>query len=162
MPSDLAQREQRLAAIRAALEDGSVRSQAELLERLRARGFEVAQSSISRDLRELGVAKVKGCYVLMPAVAPGAEPAEPDAIEATALRGSIQGVLAAGPNLVVVKTVAGMASAVGYAVDQARWPETVGTVAGDDTLFIATPGKREQARLVARMQRLMEGISTHA
>ncbi len=160
MPADPAQREHRLLAIREILAEGPVPGQAELLARLRARGHEVAQSSISRDLRELGVAKVKGAYVLAPDLEPGTL-AGPIPAPAVALP-PVVGIQEAGPHLVVVKTAVGAASSLAIAFDQARWPEVVGTVAGDDTVFIATTGRRGQLRLVERLQHLGKEQVAHA
>ena len=60
----------------------------------------------------------------------------------------------AGPNLTVVRTTIGAAQSVAVAVDRAEWPEVVGTISGDDTIFIATGDARAQAKLLARLQAL--------
>ncbi len=141
---------ERRAAIEEILRTEPVRSQTELLSRLRRRGFRVTQPSVSRDLHELHVVKVGGRY--MPAdsvVAP--EPHGPDLAE---LAGFVLTCVPAGPNLLVVKTPAGGAQPVGLALDHADWPEVVGTVAGDDTLFVATAGRRQQVHVQARLARL--------
>jgi transcriptional regulator of arginine metabolism len=62
---------------------------------------------------------------------------------------------------VVVKTQVGAAAPVAIAIDRAAWPEVVGTVAGDDTLFIATTGLRARKRLLARLARLMGREKVH-
>ena len=67
------------------------------------------------------------------------------------LRNSILGTAPAGPNLLVVHTVVGGASQTALVIDQHGWPEVVGTVAGDDTIFLATSGAREQNRLLERL-----------
>ena len=121
-----------------------VRSQHDLLARLRARGFEVTQPSISRDLQELRVAKIQGRY--------RAGRAEPSAPGYTGdLIGGIESIALAGPNLIVVRTPPGRATVVAIAIDQAGWREVVGTVAGDDTLFVAVAGRPQQSRVVARL-----------
>lgn len=165
MPNDHAQRETRLGAIKALLEQEIVRGQGEIAQRLRTLGFEVTQSSISRDLHDLGVAKMQGRYVLAAALA-APEPAKPAAAYEAVLRANVTGWSAAGPHVLVVHTVIGAASPVGLAIDHAAWPEVVGTVAGDDTLFIATAGKRHQNRLRERLTGLVpaavERNFTHA
>ena len=58
----------------------------------------------------------------------------------------------AGPSLTVVRTTTGAAQSVALAIDKARWPEVVGTLAGDDTIFIASDGARGQRRLLERLR----------
>jgi transcriptional regulator of arginine metabolism len=59
--------------------------------------------------------------------------------------------LTAGTNLTVLKTTVGSAQSVAVAIDSARWPEVIGTLSGDDTIFIATAGAREQRKLADRL-----------
>jgi transcriptional regulator of arginine metabolism len=59
----------------------------------------------------------------------------------------VTAILPAGGNLVVLKTRIGSAQSVALAIDTAQWPEVVGTISGDDTIFIATPGAPAQQRL---------------
>jgi transcriptional regulator of arginine metabolism len=160
---------ERQDAIRAILDAEAVESQEQLVRRLRRRGFRVTQSSVSRDLAELGVAKVDGRYVALARLAESVAPGGPGGGAAVAPRGRlaevaafVDGVAAAGPHLLVVKTPPGAASPVGIAIDAARWPEVVGTVAGDDTLFIATPGRAAQARVEARLAQLTRRSSARA
>jgi transcriptional regulator of arginine metabolism len=149
-----ATREDRLRAIRELLETGAIHGQEELAERLHERGIPVGQASISRDLKELGAAKIGGVYRLTPVPAP--EPPSPVDLVARLVISAVP----AGPNLLVVRTAVGGASPVGIAVDKAGWPEVVGTVAGDDTLFVATAGRREQARVQERLASLVGGTRT--
>jgi transcriptional regulator of arginine metabolism len=126
-----------------------VRSQAELRRLLRQRGFAVAQPTLSRDVRELGLAKTPQGYVAPEAAgAPFAPPARREARLGQALRGFALSVQAAG-SLVVVKTPPAAAHPVARAIDEAPLPAAVGTIAGDDTVFIATPSERA-ARALAR------------
>jgi len=146
MPTEVETKEQRQHAIRSLLRRGNVRRQGELVARLAERGIEATQSSVSRDLREIGVAKLGGRYVL-PAPAPGSTDALSEIAHA------VREIMPAGPHLTVVTTLTGAAQTVGVALDRARWPEIVGTLAGDDTVFVATAGARAQTRLVHRLQR---------
>lgn len=149
MPSDVEQREERRREIVALLKRERVASQEVLANKLAARGHVATQSSISRDLRDLGVAKVAGRYVL-----PGELGAE--TVDALAeLAHFLVDVRTAGPNLVVVLTTMGAAQTVAIGVDRAGWPELVGSVAGDDTIFLATPNARDQRRVVERLRRLL-------
>jgi transcriptional regulator of arginine metabolism len=125
-------------AIARILRQTAVGRQAELVELLRSEGFEATQSSVSRDLRELGVVKGADRY-LLPAVEDALTPSHFEAVQA-------------GPNLTVLRTASGTAQGVAIALDKARWPEVVGTIAGDDTIFIATASARTQRRLHAHLQ----------
>lgn len=142
----------RRAAIERLLRAHPVASQGELKQRLAAEGFAVTQSSLSRDLAELGAVRAGGRYVL------------PDQLAAAShtprlkeVAGFILEVAAAGPYLLLVKTPAGLAASVALALDEARWPEVVGTVAGDDTFLVATTGRRHQARVAAGLEALRRG-----
>ncbi len=128
-----------------------VRSQGELRQSLRQRGFVVAQPTLSRDVRELGLAKTPRGYVapdvnvrqFAPAAAGRAK------LDRT-LRGLALSVQAAG-SLVVVRTPPAGAQPVARAFDEAALAAVVGTVAGDDTVFIATPSERAARALARRL-----------
>lgn len=142
----------RREAIARLLRAHPVRSQGELQRLLREQGFAVAQSSLSRDLAELGAVRAGGRYLLPEEVA--AAPHTPRLREVAPF---ILEVAAAGPYLLLVKTPAGLAASVALALDEARWPEVVGTVAGDDTFLVATAGRRHQARVAAGLEALRRG-----
>jgi transcriptional regulator of arginine metabolism len=138
--------QERRSAITRLLRGGIVRTQEDLARRLRALGHEVTQSSISRDLRELRVLKASGRYVL-----------PPDEVTRTngdfsTLAQFVRGLRTAGPSLSVVRTTIGAAQSVAVAIDRAEWPEVVGTISGDDTIFIATRSARDQRALLARLR----------
>ena len=128
------------------LRGGLVRKQQDLVRLLKKEGHDVTQSSVSRDLRDLGVLKARGGYVL---------PAE-DTLRAngnfSTLAQFVRGVRPAGPCLTVLKTTIGAAQSVAVAIDKAEWPEVVGTISGDDTIFIATDGARAQVVLSERLR----------
>ena len=153
MPDRKTPAARRRAAIRRIIENGPVHSQTALLESLKAEGFDVGQSSVSRDLAELGVVKVDGRYVTRDSLR-GASSAGGSLREVASW---IHGQRPAGPHLLVVRTPPGHASAVGLAIDRARWPEVVGSVAGDDTVFVATASRRDQARVQARLTTYIGG-----
>ena len=133
-------------AIMRILRGGLVRKQQDLVRLLKKEGHDVTQSSVSRDLRDLGVLKARGGYVL---------PAE-DTLRAngnfSTLAQFVRGVRPAGPCLTVLKTTIGAAQSVAVAIDKAEWPEVVGTISGDDTIFIATDGVRAQVVLSERLR----------
>lgn len=136
------------------LRSETVATQAELRQKLKRRGIEVTQATVSRDIEELGLVKTREGYGLpdsasLPAAAP--MPTLP-----VVLKEFMREVRQAS-NLVVVKTHPGNAHSVAVALDAERWGEVAGTVAGDDTIFVATPGPREAARLRKKIMALVAG-----
>jgi transcriptional regulator of arginine metabolism len=107
-------------------------------------GFPATQSSVSRDLRELGVAKRGDRYVLPEESAPVLD-------DFSTVSRFVRGIRPAGPNLIVVRTTAGAAQSVAIVLDRADWPEAAGTLSGDDTIFVATANAAAQRRLLARL-----------
>jgi transcriptional regulator of arginine metabolism len=142
---DAQQLERRQVIVRL-LRDGHVRRQQDLARLLKTEGFEVTQSSVSRDLRDLGVLKASGRYVLPPDEVSRANG------DFAMLAQFVRGLKRAGPSLTVVRTTIGAAQSVAVAIDRAEWPEVTGTISGDDTIFIATAHARAQDALVARLQ----------
>ena len=129
---------------------GGVRSQEDLQRRLRRRGIAVAQPTLSRDLKALGLAKTPSGYVAGPVGA-----FVPAAARAGALDRAVdEFVLSvrAAASLVVVRTPPAGAHPLARALDEADLPEVVGTIAGDDTVFVATTGPAA-AQLVERRLR---------
>jgi transcriptional regulator of arginine metabolism len=131
----------------------NVATQAELKRKLARHGIRVTQATLSRDLEELGVAKTHGGY------------RPPDAVSITSppqpalnviLKEFLRDVRRAA-NLVIVKTHPGNAHSVAVSLDAESWPEVTGTIAGDDTIFIATPGARPAARIRRKILDLLAG-----
>lgn len=138
---------ERRSAITRLLRGGGVRKQADLVRLLKAEGHAVTQSSVSRDLREIGVLKAADGYVLP------ADEARASG-DFAALAQFARGLRIAGPSITVLRTNIGAAQSVAVAIDRASWPEVVGTISGDDTIFIATVSARDQAALVKRLRSL--------
>jgi transcriptional regulator of arginine metabolism len=141
----------RQGIIRSLLRASSPRSQAEMLRRLRVAGVRVTQSTLSRDLRDIGLLKGPGGYREAQEAGNGADHVQ--AMERM-LRTYLTDLATAG-NLVVLKTSPGLAHALGVALDRASLPEAVGTVAGDDTLFVATPHPTRARALQRRLRGLI-------
>ncbi len=141
MATDLNAQIQRRDAIVRILRQSAVGRQAELVALLHREGHDATQSSVSRDLRELGVVKGGDRY-LLPAVEDALTPSYFETV-----RSFVKGYRAAGPTLTVLRTSVGTAQSVAIALDKARWPEVIGTIAGDDTIFIATESAKAQRRL---------------
>ncbi|HEX5247823.1 MAG TPA: arginine repressor [Gaiellaceae bacterium] len=133
-------RQQRHAAILRILRDQSVSTQTELAEALHAAGHDVVQTTVSRDIHELGLIKVRaasGRLVYAPPEAAEAERA--DAIAVAFARWALD--VEPSGNLVVVITPHGYASPLAQAIDVARHPRIAGTIAGENTvLLIAREG----------------------
>ncbi len=149
MPTDTQHRDQRQREILAILREHPVANQIVLMEELARRGIQATQSSVSRDLRDLGIPRVAGRYV-PPANAPEEEGGILDVAR------FVHGFKPAGPHLSVVFTATGAAQTVALAIDRAAWPEVVGTMAGDDTIFVATAGAQDQKRFFQRLERYLE------
>jgi transcriptional regulator of arginine metabolism len=124
-----------------------VATQGELRRKLARRGIRVTQATVSRDIEELGVVKTRDGY-RPPAALEAGSPPQPTL--PVVLKEFMREAKPAA-NLVVVKTYPGNAHSVAVALDAAAWPEIVGTVAGDDTILIATPGAPEAARVARKL-----------
>ena len=129
---------------------GRITTQQELRRRLAQRGIRVTQATVSRDLEKLGLAKTGTGYVVVKA-GPAPE-AQPDA--SLLLKEFLREVNLAA-NLVVVKTHPGNAHTVAVALERKNWPEVVGTVAGDDTVFIATRKASDAAKARRRVLQML-------
>ncbi len=135
--------ERRRDAVARILRSGRIATQDELLAALRRAGFRATQATLSRDLARLGarrVARPDGGTVYELADAPPGDGLGP-------LRHLVASIATNGA-LVVVRTHPGSAPAVARAIDLARLPEVLGTIAGDDTIFVA-PSRERRAKAVA-------------
>ncbi len=147
MHIELHQSDRRSAILRL-LRGSAVRGQVDLVRLLKREGHRVTQSSVSRDLRDLGVLKVSGRYL-----PPGDESSRTNR-DFDTLSQFVRAIDTAGPTLTVIKTTLGAAQSVAIAIDRSDWPEIVGTISGDDTIFIATRDARAQAVIGARLRQL--------
>lgn len=132
-----------------------IRTQEDLAEALAQEGWDVTQSSVSRDITALGLVKIDGIYRRQAAtrIREIADPNERRLAE------SLLAVDTAGDALLVLHTPPGEAQRVGNAVDLLAWPEVVGTIAGDDTIFVAVANATAQGRIERRLQHIMAGES---
>lgn len=141
----------RQRAILDVLRNGPVASQEDLQRALRKRGFKVGQATLSRDIHDLRLIKTNEGYVLSQGEgAPG--PALPPV--SRLVREFVLEVRSA-QNLLVIKTIVGSAQPVAAALDEEDWPESVGTIAGDDTILIVCPDAKDAGRLAARVEEMM-------
>ena len=142
----------RQRAIRDLVEQRPIRTQQELAAALRDRGFRATQATISRDVAELGLGKGsregRSAYILPPRLR------DTDASGEDRLRRLLADVpveFRFADLLLIIKTLPGSAHAVAAALDRTRWPEIVGSIAGDDTVFVATGDKSSLRRLRDRL-----------
>ncbi|MFZ0287040.1 MAG: ArgR family transcriptional regulator [Terriglobales bacterium] len=139
----------RQRAILGLLKHAPVASQEDLQRALRKRGIRVGQATLSRDIRELGLSKTPNGYSLSQGDASPALPPVSRLVREFALE------VRAAQNLLIVKTSVGSAQPVAAALDEESWPESVGTVAGDDTILIVCPDNKGASRLAARIQEML-------
>src|SRR5438552_3164941 len=141
------EKERRQEALLMLVREKPVANQRQIVDWMRLAGFSATQASISRDVRELGLVKLRGRYLPAEGALTGAEIGPPD----QPVFGLITDFEPIGANLIVVHTAIGAASSVGVALDEKQLDEVAGTVAGDDTLFVAVRSRSHQGRLLAML-----------
>lgn len=145
-------------AIRDLVDQRPIRTQQELATALRERGFRTTQATISRDVAELGLVKAtRGgtqAYALPPRLAE-AETSGEDRLRR--LLRELPAEIRESGLILVVRTLPGSAHPIAAALDRARWPEVVGSVAGDDTVFIAMTDRPALKRVRQRLEQFGEG-----
>ena len=146
--TDLKQRRQR--AMADLIRSDPIASQEELAERLSRLGFVVTQATISRDLEQIGAVKVRRAGQLTYSLADEVR-ATPGPRLAGVLREFARSMETAA-NLVVIKTPPGSAHLIGVALDQSQLSEIVGTICGDDTIFVACGSSEIAARLATKLR----------
>jgi transcriptional regulator of arginine metabolism len=146
MPTERDQRRRRILELVAARE---LHTQDELAEALAKAGWAANQSSVSRDIAALGLVKIDGVYRRpLKEARPRGNP------DLERIADVVSSVEAAGDALIVLKTPAGEANHVAVGLDRLAWPEVVGTIAGDDTIFVAVRDKAAKQRALARLKKL--------
>ena len=145
MPPTSEEQLQRRDAIRDLLLQRPAETQASLVRALGRLGLAATQSSVSRDLKEIGAIKTAHGYEL---------PTRGDAGNGqfAAIAELLRNVTPAGSNLLVIRTAIGAAQRVALTLDRSGWPGMVGTIAGDDTIFVATESAHAQKHLITRIE----------
>ncbi len=133
-----------------------IETQEELAEYLQKEGYPVTQATISRDIRELNLVKAAGSSGKQKYA-----PAYPNVPELNekyirVLREGFSSMDMA-QNILVVKTVSGMAMAVAAALDAMQWPEIAGCIAGDDTIMCAVKSTQDTLRVMEKIRRIING-----
>jgi transcriptional regulator of arginine metabolism len=136
--------------------DMTVHSQDEILSALRKHGFKVTQPTLSRDVRDLGLAKTPSGYIVPGDVAPVVS-FTPREVRETRLEHLVRDTVLsaeAAMNLVVIKTPAAAAQPLASAIDLGEVEDVLGTVGGDDTIFVAFRTPNAAANFAKRLQQL--------
>jgi transcriptional regulator of arginine metabolism len=129
----------------------AVKNQEQLRQNIRAAGFDVTQATLSRDIRELGLVKGGPDGAYRP---PGQVPVNGKSVE-TALQRAVEEYLVKVDRvqqLVLLRTGLGRAQALCVAIDEARLPEVLGTVAGEDTVLVVARDAKRAGALVRRLE----------
>lgn len=130
-------------------------TQEELAAELKARGIEVTQATLSRDIRELDLVKISGTYKKHKYAKATSEDAHTDRKLLNLFTNCVLDIINA-QNIVVVKTLSGNGNTAGIVVDRLEIEEVVGSVAGDDTLLIVTKNNDAALRVVTKLRGLLE------
>lgn len=108
------------------IQTNKIKDQSELLALIRLEGYNVTQSTLSRQLKRLGIRKVDGFY-------------KKNHLKTTSTS-PILDIISSPPNLLLIKTLPGNAGAVAFSLEQYDFSEIAGTIAGDDTIMVAVKG----------------------
>ncbi len=147
----------RQRAIRDLVEQRPIRTQQELAAALRERGFRTTQATISRDVAELGLVKAGRAGTAAYALPPRLREADASGEDRVRLLLTDLPVeIRDAGTMLVLRTLPGSAHPLAAALDRARWPEVVGSIAGDDTVFIAFADRSSLARVKRRLEDLAE------
>lgn len=145
----------RQRAIRDLVDQRPIRTQQELAGSLRERGFRTTQATISRDVAELGLVKTSRDGVQVYALPPRLVEAEISGEDRLRrLLHDLPAEIREAGLLLVVKTLPGSAHPIAAALDRARWPEVAGSIAGDDTVFVAISDRAALQRVKRRLLHL--------
>jgi transcriptional regulator of arginine metabolism len=147
---------ERQGAILRLVAERELSTQAEVVDALDEVGIEAVQTTVSRDIAQLGLVKARNMEGRLVYKLPGADDLTRLSELTAALRGSTLSLEATG-TLVVLKTPPGYASGLAKAIDEARLPDAAGTVAGDDTIFVAAREGITGAELADELRHHLEG-----
>ena len=155
MELNVAGKKERQDAIRKLISEETIQTQGEMVEALQRLGLQVTQGTVSRDIREMRLVKAMTpdgvyCYSPPKRTAPGGTSRFSRMMAETVV--SVE----CAQNLVVIKTLAGSANMVAEALDSSSWREIVGTLAGDNTIFMATHTAEEAQNMCARIRELVK------
>ena len=142
--------------IREIIENKNIETQFQLTDELRSHGFNVTQATISRDIKELGLIKVvAGENTFRYSFPSGVVVGNNFDRAKRMFRDNVLKV-SCSENMIVIKTLPGIASGVASCVDGLGWPEFIGSVAGDDTVFVVLRDKKDVQSISERLQSLTQ------
>lgn len=145
----------RQQAIADVVRDRGLRTQRELVAALKDKGFSVTQATVSRDITEMGLVKVRfdGAQVYaLPATEVAVEPGGEQRL--IQLLSDLPIDVRQSGSMLVIRAMPGTAHALAAALDRAHWQDVLGTIAGDDTLFVACADEPAQVRVRKRLLKL--------
>ena len=146
---------ERQDAILRAIEENHIDTQEQLAEALRQAGMQVTQATISRDIRELGLSKIAlGNGNSRYATLVRTDDVEKNERLGRTFAESVLSV-AQADNLIIIKTLSGSGSAAAELIDSLPWPEIVGTLAGDNTIFVAVQSREKVHAVIQRFQEML-------
>lgn len=150
---------ERQGAILRLVRERALSTQEEVADALRAEGYETVQTTVSRDIAQLGLVKVRSAEGRLVYAEPSevTVAAHRDDLAAAIRRWAL--TLTPTGNLLVVATPSGYASALAQAIDESRHPDVAGTIAGDNTIFVAARESRSGADLAQDFMHHLEGDS---
>ena len=150
------QKTQRFATIRKIIRNELISSQEELIARLRECGVEITQSTLSRDLKYMNVAKVphkdKGYIYVLP------NTVQHDANVSSNISDNITSLTFSG-NLGILKTKSGYASAISVPIDNLDSPDILGTIAGDNTVLLILSEEANRGQIIESLVRIFPMMS---
>ena len=146
-------RRQRRLRILELISTRTLRTQEELVDALGQEGWDVTQSSVSRDVAALRLVKADGVYQR-----PTPNTDRLNDQDEVRVAESVLSFDKAGDALVILHTPAGEANRAGAALDRLAWPEVLGTIAVDDTIFLAVRGKSAQSQLLDRLRQMLPEV----
>ncbi|RJQ32996.1 MAG: arginine repressor [Actinobacteria bacterium] len=138
-------KQKRLKFLAELISSKKIKTQEELVISLKEEGFDVTQATVSRDVSELGLGKDSDQSYILPK-----EKVLKDQLKAMA------GDILVSGNIVVIKTQAGAAQAIGLSLDNVKWPQIIGTVAGDDTILAVVKEGLNPKEIAGRLDNLKE------
>ena len=134
------------------IDSKEIETQEELAEHLRRKGYKVTQATVSRDIKELRLIKIAGRQSAYCYAKPGRREAAINERMIRLMSDSTLSVDYAG-QMIVVKTLSGSANAAAEAIDNMNWKEVLGTIAGDNTVFLVVRNDGDAADIAARIQK---------
>jgi transcriptional regulator of arginine metabolism len=135
--------------------NGEINTQDELLEKLRMKGYDVTQATVSRDIKELKIIKIAGDNGMYKYAVTMQDDVKAEVRYKGIIYESVVDIKTAG-NIAVIKTYPGMANAAAAAIDNMKFDEVVGTLAGDDTIFIAAETSADADSFAVKFRELFD------